>query len=322
MTAAPRRRRAGDQPGPRRRPAGGRRACAGSPTSSRRCRSPTRAGRAGPGTPSARLLGRQQAGGPQEARPRHAEGTEMFERFTDAAPARSSSAPRPRPARWATAGSAPSTCCSPSLARPDDAVTRRSARSGSTPDAVRDAGRCRSSAPAATTTPPCATSASTSTPSAGGSRSGSAPDALDRRARQRPTAGSRWRRAAAGLACAGEHIPFTRAAKKALELSLREALAHEHEGDPGRAPGARDDARRRARRAGASPGSASAPDDVRRAVLDRSAGRPDRWPSAHGLHDLVADVEVGVDVLHVVAVLERVDQPEDLLARRPRPAAR
>src|SRR3954470_4636713 len=37
----------------------------------------------------------------------------------------------------------------------------------------------------------------------------------------------------------------------------------------------------------------------------------DRW-SADGLHDLVADVEVRVDVLHVVAVLEGVDQAEDL----------
>src|SRR5690606_34744070 len=34
--------------------------------------------------------------------------------------------------------------------------------------------------------------------------------------------------------------------------------------------------------------------------------------SADLLHDLVGDVEVGVDVLHVVAVLERLDHPEDL----------
>ena len=62
-------------------------------------------------------------------------------------------------------------------------------------------------------------------------------------------------------------------------------------------PGARGSKRSRPRRTRVNPGSGS--------------GSGSSQASISG-HDLVGDVEVGVDVLHVVAVLERVDQLEDL----------
>ena len=59
-------------------------------------------------------------------------------------------------------------------------------------------------------------------------------------------------------------------------------------------------------------GSAARPTTYAGPCSSGWAGRPDRGGSADRLHDLVGDVEVGPDVLHVVAVLERVDQPEHL----------
>jgi ATP-dependent Clp protease ATP-binding subunit ClpA len=50
------------------------------------------------------------------------------------------------------------------------------------------------------------------------------PDALER-AGEHVGGGSWWRRRKAARLASGGHIPFTRAARKALELSLREALA-------------------------------------------------------------------------------------------------
>src|SRR5436190_1386837 len=44
---------------------------------------------------------------------------------------------------------------------------------------------------------------------------------------------------------------------------------------------------------------------------------PRGWWSAHRrLEDIRGDVEVGVHVLHVVVLLERVDHPQDLLRAR------
>ena len=73
-------------------------------------------------------------------------------------------------------------------------------------------------------------------------------------------------------------------------------------------PGERDLSRRRrptgrAARASGTRSSSSG----RRTRCDAGATQ-----ALDGLEDLVADVEVGVDVLHVVEVLERVDQPEHL----------
>ena len=42
-----------------------------------------------------------------------------------------------------------------------------------------------------------------------------------------------------------------------------------------------------------------------------------RWKLLQRGHDLFGDVEVRVDVLHVVQVLERVDQPQDLVRLSP-----
>ena len=67
-------------------------------------------------------------------------------------------------------------------------------------------------------------------------------------------------------------------------------------------------------RGGDTPATAPAPGRCREstAVAAVPAHAPGTSGSADGRHHLVADVEVGVDVLHVVAVLERVDQLEDL----------
>ena len=152
-------------------------------------------------------LGRQQAGGPQEARRRAAaartEGAVMFERFSKSArevvDARAGETPR----RSGASGSTPTCCCWASRA-----ATSR-ARRACWPSTARRTVRC-------------------ATRAASGALDGEALaaigidlDEIRRRAEESfgPGALERGRRARGG------YVPFTPGAKKALELSLREAIA-------------------------------------------------------------------------------------------------
>ena len=138
----------------------------------------------------------------------------MFERFTKEARDVVVTAPATRPAACTTSASARRTWSWPRAGRPTASPARRcgASTSGRTACARRSP---RRPPPADASIPtPSPASASTSSRCAGGSR--------------RPSARARWSAAAArGRAWSGRK-PFSPAAKKALELSLREALQLGH----------------------------------------------------------------------------------------------